>query len=142
MQETKRDGFNPWVRKVPWRRAWQLTPVFLPLESHGQRGLMGYSPQAHKEKDTTEATQQAHTHFHFLVQCLWYFASCVSHLNSLRPFSMTSNHVPGSEQVSELHFRFISNLLFDLLLSMVSLSNCSFPFIPCQTQSLFFVTPH
>ena len=33
----KRCGFNPWVGKVPWRRAWQPTPVFLPGESHGQR---------------------------------------------------------------------------------------------------------
>ena len=32
------DGFDPWVGKVPWRRAWQPTPVFLPGESHGQRG--------------------------------------------------------------------------------------------------------
>ena len=31
-------GFNPWVRNVPWRRAWHPTPVFLPGESHGQRG--------------------------------------------------------------------------------------------------------
>ena len=32
--------FNPWVRKVPWRRKWQATPVFLPGKSHGQRSLM------------------------------------------------------------------------------------------------------
>ena len=37
-------GFNSWDRKTPWRRAWQSTPVFLPGESHGQRGLAGYSP--------------------------------------------------------------------------------------------------
>ena len=36
--------FDPWVRKIPWRRAWQLTPVFLPGEPHGQRNLAGYSP--------------------------------------------------------------------------------------------------
>ena len=36
-------GFIPWVRKIPWRREWQLTPVFLPGESHGQRILAGYS---------------------------------------------------------------------------------------------------
>ena len=36
--------FSPWVRKIPWRRAWQPTPVFLPGESHGQRSLAGYSP--------------------------------------------------------------------------------------------------
>ena len=35
--------FNPWVGKIPWRRAWQPTAVFLPGESHGQRSLMGYS---------------------------------------------------------------------------------------------------
>ena len=33
----KRQSFNPWVRKIPWRRKWQPTPVFLPGESHGQR---------------------------------------------------------------------------------------------------------
>ena len=42
--------------KIPWRRKWQLTPVFLPGESHGQRSLVGYSPWGHKESDTTEAT--------------------------------------------------------------------------------------
>ena len=39
----KRCGFDPWVRKMPWRRAWQPTPVFLPEKSHGQRSLAGYS---------------------------------------------------------------------------------------------------
>ena len=38
----KRTGFNPWVGKIPWRRAWQPAPVFLPGESHGQRSLVGY----------------------------------------------------------------------------------------------------
>ena len=51
MQET---GFDPWVGKIPWRRAWQFTPVFLPGESHGQRSLAGYSLWGHKESDTTE----------------------------------------------------------------------------------------
>ena len=37
-----RHGFDPWVRKIPWRRKWQSTPVFLPGESHGQRSLAGY----------------------------------------------------------------------------------------------------
>ena len=50
----RRCGFNPWVRKVPWRRAWQPTPVFLPERSHGQRCLMGYSPWGRKELETTE----------------------------------------------------------------------------------------
>ena len=50
----KRGGFYPWVGKIPWRRAWQPTPVFLPGESHGQRSLVGYSPWGHKESDVTE----------------------------------------------------------------------------------------
>ena len=57
----KRHGFNPWVGKIPWRRARQPTPVFLPGESHGQRSLVGNSPQGHKESDITEATQPTGT---------------------------------------------------------------------------------
>jgi len=37
-------GFDPWVEKILWRRAWQPTPVFLLGEPHGQRSLVGYSP--------------------------------------------------------------------------------------------------
>ena len=40
----RRPGFNLWVGKIPWRRAWQHTPVFLPGEFHGQKSLVGYSP--------------------------------------------------------------------------------------------------
>ena len=50
----ERPRFDPWVGKIPWRRAWQPTPVFLPGESHGQRRLEGYSPWGHKESDTAE----------------------------------------------------------------------------------------
>ena len=57
-----RREFNPWVRKIPWRRSWQPTPVFLPGESREQRGLVGYSPWGHKEMDMTEATEPAEIH--------------------------------------------------------------------------------
>ena len=49
-----RPGFNPRVGKIPSRREWQPTPVFLLGEFHGQRSLEGYSPWGHKESDTTE----------------------------------------------------------------------------------------
>ena len=52
----KRGGFNPWVGKIPWRRKWQPTPVFLPEESHGQRSLAGLQSTGHKESDMTKAT--------------------------------------------------------------------------------------
>ena len=41
-KEWRRLRFDPWVRKMPWRRAWQPTPVFVPGESHGQRSLQGH----------------------------------------------------------------------------------------------------
>jgi len=47
---------GPWVEKIPWRRKWQPTPIFLSGEPHGQRSLVGYSPWDHKESDMTEAT--------------------------------------------------------------------------------------
>ena len=47
-------GINPWVKKIPWRREWQPTAVFLPGEFHGQRSLVGCNPLGHKESDTTE----------------------------------------------------------------------------------------
>ena len=53
---------DPWVGKIPWRMAWQLTPVFLPGESHGQRSQAGYSPQGCRELDMTEVTEYSHTH--------------------------------------------------------------------------------
>ena len=56
-----RPGFDPWVGKIPWRRKWQPTPVFLPGESHERRSLVGYSPWGCKESDMTERL-----HFHFL----------------------------------------------------------------------------
>ena len=49
----KESGFDPCVGKIPWRRAWQPTPVFLPGKSHGQRSLAAYSPWGHKELATT-----------------------------------------------------------------------------------------
>ena len=46
--------FDPCVGKIPWRRKWQPTPVFLPGEFHGWTSLVGYSPRGRKESDTTE----------------------------------------------------------------------------------------
>ena len=57
----KRHTFDSWVRKIPWRKKWQPTPVFLPGESHGQRSLAGYSLLGYKESDMTEKLRM-HTH--------------------------------------------------------------------------------
>ena len=47
-------GSISWVRKIPWRRKWQPTSVFLPGKFHGQWSLEGYSPWDHKQLDTSE----------------------------------------------------------------------------------------
>ena len=52
----RRHRFNPWVGKIPWRRKWQSTPVFLPGESHGRRSLVVNTPWGHKDSDTSECT--------------------------------------------------------------------------------------
>ena len=50
------DRSDPWVGKIPWRRAWQPTPVFLPGESHGLKRQSGCGPQGHKELNMTKVT--------------------------------------------------------------------------------------
>ena len=50
----RRGEFDPRVGKVPWRKKWQPTPVFLPEKSHGCRSLVGYSSWGRKESDTAE----------------------------------------------------------------------------------------
>ena len=65
----RRCRFNPGVRKIPWRRAWQLTPVFLTGKSHGQRTLV------HRVAKELDVTGQAHTY-----KFLWYLGGKLSPL--------------------------------------------------------------
>ena len=62
----ERCGFDPWVRKILWRRAWQNPLQYSYLENpHGQRSLEGYSPWGCKESDTTERLRTAQYRLHF-----------------------------------------------------------------------------
>ena len=54
----KRYGFKPWVRKIPWRKAWQSTPILFPGQFHGQKSLVGYSPYRVRH----EKSNLTHTH--------------------------------------------------------------------------------
>ena len=56
--QCRRFGFSPWVRKIPWRRKWQPTPVFLPGKSHGQRSLVGCSSRGRKGVGHNLTTKQ------------------------------------------------------------------------------------
>ena len=68
--QSRRHRFNPWVRKIPWRRKWQPTPVFLPGKFHGQRSLVFYSPWDRKRVRLNLATK---TTIHICI----YVCTCV-----------------------------------------------------------------
>ena len=70
-------GFDPWIGKVPWRREWQPTLVFLPGKSHGQRKLVIYRPWGCKRAGHNWVTKTTTTTYKFihkvLVQCYIFF---------------------------------------------------------------------
>ena len=69
--------------KIPWRRKWQRTLVFVPRKSHGQRSLAGCGPWGHKESDMTEATE------HFIVEYLTYISvSILSNIKTSKYYIM------------------------------------------------------
>ena len=83
-----------WVQSLdqedPWRRAWQLTPVFSPRQSNGQRSLAGCKPQSPKESDMTEAIQHAHTctKCHSMIYKVWFMPDSI--LSSLHRKPITA----------------------------------------------------
>ena len=71
---TQESWFDLWVGKIPWKREWLPTPVFLPRKFHGQRSLEGYSPWVPKESDTERLTHtHTHTHTHSTYMETFYF---------------------------------------------------------------------
>ena len=78
------DSSNPWVRKIPWRRGWLLTPISLPWEFHGQRSMAGYSPLGHRESNTNERLTLSlfkKEYFHCITSsvCPEHISQCIFH---------------------------------------------------------------
>ena len=73
--QCRRQRFDPWVKKIPRRRQWQPTAVFLPGKSHGQRSLAGYSSWGHRAGDNLE-TEPEHdsAYVAYLKQVFWYLS--------------------------------------------------------------------
>ena len=105
----ERCGFCPWIKKVPWRREWQPTPISLLGESHGQRSLAGYSPWGCKELDMSEATQ----HMYIRISCLFCTRHCSSksftnmnsfdpRMNPMRQVLLLPFYRCGTEKLNEL----------------------------------------
>ena len=83
----KRCRFDSWIGKIPWRRKWQRTLVFLPGKFHGQRRRSGYSPQGCKELDMTEhmhTRARTHTHTHFILEICINCPGCDQHAGGWR----------------------------------------------------------
>ena len=95
----RRHGFTPWFRKIPQRRAWQPTPVFLPGASHGQKSLVGHSPRRHSQKRLS-ARARTHTHIHSPSQglctplpCVWFLQGFSHAVSSTSRFQ--NIYIPG-----------------------------------------------
>ena len=108
----KRCQFNPWARKIPWRRAWQPTPVFLPGRSHGQRSLEDYSPWGPK------TVGQDWSNLAYIYKCqvttIWVRKFCIVIKNFLYLplFHLKWNciHFPMLQNIRELTFFFLDPL--------------------------------
>ena len=97
--QCRRRGFNPWIRKMLWRRKWQPTPVFLPGKFHGQRSLAGSGPWGRTESDTTEQLS-VHTHTRllmllFLFRSIWWSASTCACTHRRHPLMKTWQNFPA-----------------------------------------------
>ena len=71
--QCRRSKFDPWLGKIPWRREWLPTPVFLLGEFYGQRSLAGYRPWGHEESGLTEATK----HMKYTKCLVWLGFRCI-----------------------------------------------------------------
>ena len=68
--QRRRHMFDSWVRKIPWSRKWQPTPVFVPGKLHGERSLLGYSPWGCKRVRHHLVTKQRWTSINFTYRLL------------------------------------------------------------------------
>ena len=95
----KRRGFNLWVRKIPWRRKWLSTPVFLPGKFYEQRILAGCSPWGHKESDMTACIQCVCIYIYiyiYICMCVCVYIPC--HIFSIMVYHRILNIVPYATQ--------------------------------------------
>ena len=103
-QRHKRRGFDPRVGKIPWRRKWQPTPVFLPGKSHGQRSLVGYSSWV-LESQTRLSDQAATTDAaYFIYYSAWHVAAkqeiSVEYVNKQLLFSLFTDEATRPREAS------------------------------------------
>ena len=95
--QCRRPGFNPWIGKILWRREWQLTPVFLPGEHHGEKlQFMGLQRVRHKEATNTQNSQLL-THFIDWGSQLWEDGPLLASISC----EVTRGSAPGQDPVGK-----------------------------------------
>ena len=130
MQETVKMWVRSLIRKIPWSRKWQHTPVFLHGKFHGERNLAGCSPWGHKELDMTMNAPTYHYHIHYMILINCYYSE----------FTVESYYYINmfmSVFISEVSFIIFYNCLFLTLVSwneLGSFTSLSYSF------TLFFLS--
>ena len=129
MQERRRHGFNPWVGKVPWKRAWKPTAVFLPGESPwteepGGLQSLGWQRAGHERSDSTHWQSLQHSSFYqqFAQGDLGSFLSCFSKSSRSLPIIQFQGHLHMFScllQQAAPHSQFQKSVL----VSMVTVTN-------------------
>ena len=118
MQRCKRHGFNCWVRKIPWRKAWQPTPVFLPGESHGQRSLW---TTVHRVTKSQRRLKQLSIAQHLFTNILYKYNIYFVHL-FLHMKRVTINYFSPCSENSSYSLTFTEIALF-----IIKVPDCSLP---------------
>ena len=103
-KEHRRHGFNPWVGKIPWRRKWQPTPVFLPGKSHGQRSLAGFT------KSRAQLSTHRHTYMELVTLSMPRLICAVFHWLMLGT-QLHTQKCPYRSQECSWEMRFTRSLL-------------------------------
>ena len=122
--------FDPWIRRIPWRRKWRPTPVFLPGKFHGQRSLVGYSPWGHKRVRDDLATKQQYCLHLFTKKFLLAFLMRFSQIE----INTSREKIKLPMNIWEEFFLlvdFFSNLIPEVYKQCVIIT-------PLQRQSIFF----
>ena len=132
----KRCWFDPWVRKILWRRKWQTTPEFWPGKFRGHRSLASsYSPWGYKESDTTEHT----IHIHITSLVLMYLLTISLYLLTTFVtiqswYCINNDYIPHTE-----NFIPVTHLFCNWKFAPLNFSHRSIPF-PLATTCLFSVS--
>ena len=123
LNSSRRCGFHPWVRKIPWRRAWQPTPVFSPGESHGQKRELQFKGLERVENDWSDlAAAPPYLIFNYIINRLYYTILCIVIVQSLRCVQLFATPWTAAHQIS-LSFTISQSLLKFMSVESVIPSN-------------------